>query len=90
MLEVFLLGCTIGRTRTIRYGDKTQGRQVQSSGSYCSVNDGRIHFGLGQTQVVDQIEIQWGRGQTKQLNHIPANQQLTIELSPTPQGQSSD
>ena len=89
-LEVFLCGSAVGATLTIRYGDQTQVRQVPSSGSYCSVNDGRIHFGLGRTQVVDQIEIQWGRDQTKQLNHISANQQLTIELSPIPKGQSSD
>ena len=37
----------IGGRVTVRYGGKTQVQEVLSQSSYLSVNDPRLHFGLG-------------------------------------------
>ena len=37
----------IGARVTVRYGDKIQAQEVLSQSSYLSVNDSRLHFGLG-------------------------------------------
>ena len=37
----------IGARVTVRYGDKVQAQEVLSQSSYLSVNDRRLHFGLG-------------------------------------------
>ena len=37
----------IGARVTVRYGDKIQVQEVLSQSSYLSMNDSRLHFGLG-------------------------------------------
>ena len=39
----------IGARVTVRYGDKVQAQEVLSQSSYLSVNDSRLHFGLGES-----------------------------------------
>ncbi len=46
-------------------GDLVQTDEVLSGGSYLSQNDLRIHFGLGDRQRVDKVEIFWPAGKPK-------------------------
>jgi enediyne biosynthesis protein E4 len=43
--------------------------EVLSGGSYLSQNDLRIHFGLGNREVVDRVEILWPTGKTETLTN---------------------
>ena len=53
--------------------------EVRSGGGYFSQNDLRIHFGLGQAQKVDLLEIRWPSGQVDTLKDLDANRILFIQ-----------
>ena len=40
---------------------------VISGGSYLSSNDLRVHFGLGQSTSVDQVEVHWPSGKVEKF-----------------------
>jgi hypothetical protein len=67
----------IGARVTIRYGDRVQAQEVLSQLSYLSVNDSRLHFGLGEATVVD-IEIRWPSGSVEKLAKTPADQLIYV------------
>ena len=48
--------------------------EVRSGGGYYSQNDLRVHFGLGNAQKVDLLEIRWPSGQTDSLKELKVNQ----------------
>ncbi|HEV7221005.1 MAG TPA: CRTAC1 family protein [Terriglobales bacterium] len=54
-------------------GDLVQTDEVISGGSYLSQNDLRIHFGLGDRQRVDRVEIFWPTGKTEILINLAAD-----------------
>ncbi len=55
-----------------RKGKPTLWRRLRTSGSYCSSNDPRVLFGLGDSDAVDTVEISWLDG-TKEVwkNPVP-------------------
>ncbi len=54
-----LLGARAG---LVREGKPVLWRRVHTDGSYCSTNDPRVLFGLGETDNVKSIEIVWPDG----------------------------
>jgi hypothetical protein len=72
----------IGARVLLRTGSRLQVQEVTSQSSYYSHNDKRLHFGLGQHEIADAIEIRWPGGQTEILKNIAANQMLTIKEKP--------
>jgi hypothetical protein len=44
---------------------------VLSGGSYASTSDPRLHFGLGDATVIDEIEVHWPSGA---VEHFPPPQ----------------
>lgn len=52
--------------------------RVRAGGNYLSANDIRLHFGLGPSAKVDQIEIHWPSGVGQQLEGVAADRYLTI------------
>lgn len=68
----------IGARVTARYGGKVQAREVTSQGSFYSVNDFRLHFGLGTAQVAD-LEIRWPGGQVQRMGQVKADRILEIQ-----------
>ncbi len=69
----------IGARVTARTGGKVQYHYLRGGGSYLSVNDRRIHLGLGEATVVDTIEIAWPSGTKQTLEKVqPVNRILTI------------
>ena len=58
----------IGAKVHLTAGGKTLYAITRSEGGYLSVNDRRVHFGLGSVTRVDSVEIVWPGG-TKQILH---------------------
>ena len=52
--------------------------EVNSSGSYLSQNDLRIHFGLGEHKAVDNAKIFWPDGKVETLTHLAADRFYTV------------
>ena len=67
----------IGATVVVTYGDRKQAQAVLAQSSYLSVNDRRLHFGLG-AEVQAQIEIRWPNGRLEKLTSAPVDQLLVI------------
>jgi hypothetical protein len=59
-------------------GKSTQIGEVTAGSGYLSSHDPRLHFGLGERNRVDKIEITWPSGITQVLEKVKADQILTI------------
>jgi hypothetical protein len=68
----------IGARVTVRYGDRIQAQELLSQSSYLSVNDSRLHFGLGAVDTVD-IDIRWPLGQVEKLTRVRADQLIHVK-----------
>ncbi len=68
----------IGATVTISASGAKQQMTVVAGSSYLSMNDTRLHFGLGEDEIVDSVEIRWPDGHLQTLNGVNANQILTV------------
>jgi hypothetical protein len=70
----------LGAMVTVTAGGRKQVREVRSASSFMSQNDMRLHFGLGASARVDQIEVRWpGReARVERTGPLPADQFLTI------------
>ncbi|HMK20869.1 MAG TPA: CRTAC1 family protein [Terriglobales bacterium] len=53
--------------------------EVRSGGGYFSQNDLRVHFGLGNAEKVDVLEIRWPSGQVDTLKDVKANQLIYVK-----------
>ncbi|HEY6339228.1 MAG TPA: CRTAC1 family protein [Candidatus Sulfotelmatobacter sp.] len=53
--------------------------EVRSGGGYISQNDLRVHFGLGNAEKVDMLEIRWPSGQIDTLKEIKVNQLIYVK-----------
>ena len=68
----------IGARLTLTTGGRRQVREVQSGSSYLGQNDLRVHFGLGQANRSERLEIRWPSGATEVVTDLPVNHVLTI------------
>ncbi|HLK65111.1 MAG TPA: CRTAC1 family protein [Bryobacteraceae bacterium] len=67
----------IGARVTARYGGKVQAQEVLSQSSFYSVNDSRLHFGLGTADSVD-LEIRWPSGEKESIGKVAVNQIIFV------------
>ena len=74
----------IGATVIVTAGGQRQARAVLSQSSYYSVDDLRVHFGLGSAIRADRVEIRWPSGTKQELTDVRARQVLTITEPPSP------
>jgi enediyne biosynthesis protein E4 len=68
----------IGSRVTVKYGAYVQAQEVLAQSSYLSVDDRRLHFGLGNINVVD-LEIRWPNGHLQSFSKVASNQLVTID-----------
>jgi len=52
---------------------------VLSGGSYLSSNDFRVHFGLGDSTVIDTVEIHWPSGAVESVKLSAVDRIFTVE-----------
>ncbi|NLX57000.1 MAG: CRTAC1 family protein [Planctomycetaceae bacterium] len=82
-LVIRLVGLTsnrdgVGSHVTVRAGELAQLDEVHSCGNYQSQPGMLLHFGLGDHDRVDRIEVQWLGGGIDVLENVPADQFVTI------------
>ena len=83
-LQLFLIGTlsnrdAVGARVKLNAGDLVLYDERKGGMSYQSAQDPRLHFGLGQRSLVDQIEIKWPSGEFTKLTNLKADQILAIE-----------
>jgi tetratricopeptide (TPR) repeat protein len=62
----------VGARVTVTAGARRQVAQRYGGGSYQSANDPRLHFGLGDRDRVDSVEVRWPSGKLDHWNDLPA------------------
>lgn len=88
-IELDLVGTTsnrdaIGAVVTVDAGGKRQ-RRLQNGGFHRkSQNHQRLHFGLGQNDMIDEIVIDWPSGERTTLVDVAADQILAVEEAVDP------
>ena len=68
----------IGARITVTAGGVKQVREMGASQSHMSSSVVPVHFGLGDAEMVDAVEVRWPSGKTQRLENVPVNQELTI------------
>jgi hypothetical protein len=68
----------IGARVIARYGGKMQAQEVLAQSSFYSVDDRRLHFGLGLEKTVD-LEIRWPSGGKDALPGVNADRIITVK-----------
>ena len=53
--------------------------EVRSGGGYISQNDLRVHFGIGNAEKIDLLEIHWPSGQIDTLKDLKPNQLIFVK-----------
>ncbi len=68
----------IGARVTVKSGAFTQMDEVRGGASYLSQNDLRLHFGLGASQEMSEVDIRWPNGDTEVLRDVAADFIYTV------------
>ena len=55
-------------------GGMTQTEEIRSGGSYLSNHDFRVHFGLGDANKIDSLEIRWPSGKVETITNLKPDQ----------------
>ena len=81
-LKVLLQGTksnrsAIGAKVTVSYGSRKQSQAVLAQSSYLSVNDRRLHFGLG-PETKASVEVHWPSGAVEAVEAVEVNRLLVI------------
>ena len=72
----------IGARLAVTAGGIRQIREMGASQSHTSNSVVPVHFGLGDADAADSVEINWPSGRTQRLENVPVNQELTV-VEPT-------
>jgi hypothetical protein len=88
-LKLKLIGVKSNRTALgasviVTAGGRKQRQDVLSQSSFYSQNDLRLHFGLGQSDQADTIEIRWPLGLHEVYKNVKANQILVLKEGSAP------
>ncbi len=68
----------LGTRLRVVAGGRTQFRTIEGAGSYLSHSDVRAHFGLGDAQRVDRVEVEWLDGTKQAVTAVTVNRFITI------------
>lgn len=69
----------LGAKVTIHYDNNQQYVQIRTARGYLSSCEPVAHFGLGKTQKIDKVTIEWTDKTTLELNDVKANQLLKAD-----------
>ena len=66
------------RVAVFRRNAPTLWRRVHSDGSYCSCNDPRVLFGLGDAQEITKVQAHWISGRVEEWTGLPLGKYTTL------------
>ena len=64
----------------ISYEGKTQQIEQKRTRGYMSSQSNTVHFGLGQTEIIDSISIKWLNGNVAEKFNVRANSTVTFDI----------
>ncbi len=70
--------CGVGARVTLTAGGKKQIREICSGTSFLSSHGLEAHFGLGQLNQVDEIQVRWPSGIVQTVKNVGVNQMMKI------------
>ncbi len=68
----------IGASAVLRYGDRLQARAVTAQSSFYSVDDSRLHFGLGSAER-DDLTVYWPSGDEERIDGLAPGRMYVVE-----------
>ena len=68
----------IGARLRLEVDGKTLSRDLKAGSSYLAQNDLRVHFGLGQSESANRLEVAWPSGTVDAVENLGANQVITV------------
>ncbi len=68
----------VGARVVLRTSKRSYLQEVQAGASYLSQNDLRLHFGLGQGEKIERVEVRWSNSETETVAGVAPNQIVTI------------
>ena len=71
-------GVAVNAVVLIDSGGRKQWAQCQPNQGYCSSQDPRVHFGLGQETRVDHVWVRWPNGQSEEFGPTMSNVYFTV------------
>jgi hypothetical protein len=71
----FGIGARVG---VVREGQPTLWRRVRTDGSYMSANDDRVHFGLGTSDRVSSVSVEWPDGLHESFTGIAVDRIVSL------------
>lgn len=71
-------GVIEGAVVTVRAGARRWVRRSTTGGSYLAASDPRVHFGLGDARMVDELQVRWPGGGTTVLRNVPADHEVVV------------
>jgi hypothetical protein len=69
----------IGAQVTISFGERKQVQAVDGGSGFCSQNQRRLHFGLGDAGLVEHVRIVWPSGCEQVLENLAVDRLHVIE-----------
>jgi len=77
-IKVKLEGPAIGATVIVHAGGLRQSAPALSQSSFLSLNDRRLHFGLGEAKAVDRFTVRWSSGEEEEFPGMEANRLVLL------------
>jgi hypothetical protein len=68
-----------GTTVVATAGGKSIRRVQNGAPSYLATSDAIVHLGLGLTDSIQELRVEWARGQVTIIKDVVANQRITVE-----------
>jgi hypothetical protein len=69
----------IGTRLELTVGGKTQMAERVAGSGYLSQDDGRVHFGLGQTAKIDKLTVKWPSGKVQVVENVAVDKVVVVE-----------
>jgi hypothetical protein len=67
-----------GTRVVVRHGGVEWVRVMDGGPSYLATSEPVVHFGLGDVDLIEEVEVRWARGMVTLLHDVPADQRLTL------------
>lgn len=69
----------LGTKITLKSSDHTFYQELSPMRGFISTVDHRLHFGLGNVDLIDSILVEWPGGRVSELKNVKANQLITLK-----------